>query len=53
MNAELFALGLDYDRRLPDLIRNVTSEAAMEAARELLHPDRATIAVAGPEALPS
>jgi len=53
MNAELFALGLDYDRRLPDLIRNVTYEAAMEAARELLHPDRATIAVAGPEALPS
>jgi zinc protease len=50
LNAELFGLGLDYDRRLPDLIRSVTHEATMDAARTLLHPDRATIVVAGPEA---
>jgi zinc protease len=50
LNAELFGLGLDYDRRLPDHIRGVTYEAAMEAARTLLRPDAATIVVAGPEA---
>jgi zinc protease len=50
LNAELFGLGLDYDQRLPDLIRAVTHEAAMATARDLLQPDRATIVVAGPEA---
>jgi zinc protease len=53
LNAELFGLGLDYDRRLPDLIRAVTHEAAMETARGLMQPDRATIVVAGPEATAS
>jgi zinc protease len=50
LNAELFGLGLDYDRHLPNLIRAVTDEAVMDAARTLLQPDRATIVVAGPEA---
>jgi zinc protease len=50
LNAEVFGLGLDYDRRLPDLIRAVTHEAAMDTARGLLQPDRATVVVAGPEA---
>ncbi len=50
LNAELFGLGLDYDQRLPDLIRAVTHDAAMDAARTLLRPDRATVVVAGPEA---
>jgi zinc protease len=49
LTAELFGLGLDYDRRLPDLIRAVTHEAAMETARGLLQPARATVVVAGPE----
>jgi zinc protease len=49
LTAELFGLGLDYDRRLPDLIRAVTYEAAMETARGLLQPARATVVVAGPE----
>lgn len=53
LNAELFGLGLDYDRRLPDLIRAVTHESAMDAARGLLQTDRATIVVAGPEAAAS
>jgi len=48
LNAEVFGLGLDYDVRLPDLIRAVTLEAANAAARRLLDPARATIAVAGP-----
>jgi len=50
LNAELFGLGLDYDQRLPDLIRAVTHDRAMDAARTLLRPDRATVVVAGPEA---
>ena len=50
LNAEFFDLGLDYDRRLPDLIRGVTRDAAMDAARRLLDPARATVVVAGPEA---
>ena len=31
LNAEFFGLGLDYDRRLPDLIRGVTRDAAIDA----------------------
>ena len=45
---EQFGLGLDYDRRLADDIRAVTLEQVREAAAELLHPDRASVAVAGP-----
>ena len=45
---EQFGLGLDYDRRLADDIRAVTLEQVGEAAAELLHPDRAAVAVAGP-----
>lgn len=48
LNAEFFGLGLDYDVRLPGLIQSVTLEAANDAARRLLDPARATIAVAGP-----
>ena len=49
LNAEFFGLGLDYDRRLPDLIRAVTRDAAIDAARRLLDPARALVVVAGPE----
>ena len=45
---EQFGLGLDYDRRLADDIRAVTPDQVREAAAELLHPDRAAVAVAGP-----
>ena len=48
LNAEMFGLGLDYDVRLPGLIQSVTLDAANAAARRLLDPSRATIAVAGP-----
>jgi zinc protease len=48
LSVESFGLGLDYDRRLPDLIGAVTKDAADAAARRLLHPERATVAVAGP-----
>lgn len=45
---EFFGLGLDYDRRLPRLLESVTIEEVHDAARSVLQPDRAAIAVAGP-----
>jgi len=48
LNAELFDLGPDYDQRLPDLIRGVTRDAAVDAARRLFDPRCATVVVAGP-----
>jgi zinc protease len=53
LNAEQFGLGLDYDRRLPGYVRAVTLEDVAAAAAEVLHPDRASVAVAGPPALDS
>jgi zinc protease len=46
--AEQFGLGLDYDVRMPGLIAAVTRDDVNEAARRLLSPDRAMIAIAGP-----
>jgi zinc protease len=46
--AEEFELGLDYDRRLPDLLRAVTLDEVRGAAQEVLHADRASVSVAGP-----
>jgi zinc protease len=46
--AEFFGLGLDYDVRMPDLLRAVTPEQIHEAARRAINPDRATVVVAGP-----
>lgn len=48
LSADTFGLGLDYDQRLPDLLKGVTRSAADAAARRLLDPQKATIAVAGP-----
>jgi zinc protease len=45
---EFFDLGLDYDVRLPELLRAVTLEQANAAARRAVDPERATIVVAGP-----
>jgi zinc protease len=46
--AEFFGLGLDYDRRLPELLRAVTIDDVRHAAREILRVDRAAVAIAGP-----
>jgi zinc protease len=46
---EQFGLGLDYDRRLPGLLDSVTMEEVSAAAAELLSPERAAVAIAGPE----
>jgi zinc protease len=45
---EFFGLGLDYDRRLPDLLRAVTIAEVNAAAAAVLDPARACAAVAGP-----
>ena len=49
--AEFFGLGLDYDRRLPGLLRAVTLEDVNAAAARVLDPGRAAIAIAGPPSL--
>jgi zinc protease len=43
-----FGLGLDYDRRLPSLLRRVTLEEVCAAAAEVLDPARAAVVIAGP-----
>jgi zinc protease len=47
-NAEVFGLGLDFDRRLPDLLEAVTRDEVQHAASQLLDPARASIVIAGP-----
>jgi zinc protease len=47
--AEFFGLGLDYDRRLPALLQAVTLDDVKAAAASVLHPERACVAVAGPQ----
>ena len=46
--SEFFGLGLDYDRKLPGLLEAVTIADVREAARVVLQPERAAVAVAGP-----
>jgi zinc protease len=48
LSVDTFGLGLDYDARLPGLIGAITKEAADAAARRILDPARAVVAVAGP-----
>ena len=47
-NEEFFGLGLDYDARLPALLGAATLDEVNAAARRTLHPDRATVVIAGP-----
>ncbi len=47
LTMERYGLGLDYYRRFADLVRAVTPEAILEAARRYLDPDRLAVAVAG------
>jgi zinc protease len=46
---EQYGLGLDYDRRLPGLLEAVTLDEVRRAAAEVLCPERAAVAIAGPE----
>jgi len=45
---EFYALGADYIDRYGDYYRAVTVAQVKEAATRHLHPDRATLVVAGP-----
>ena len=45
---EFFGLGLDYDVRMPDLLRAVTPAHVHDAARRAIDPANAAIVVAGP-----
>jgi zinc protease len=47
--AEEFGLGLDFDARLPDILRAVTLDDVRAAAAEALDPAHAAVAVAGPD----
>ena len=44
---EFFGLGLDYDLRVPDLLRAVTREDVNAVARGTLVPSQATVVIAG------
>ncbi len=46
--SEQFGLGLDYDQRLPSLLESVTIDEVRSAAADVLVPERAAVAVAGP-----
>jgi zinc protease len=48
MNLEMFNLGLDYYQRYPGLVRAVTADQILEAARHYLNADKMALAVAGP-----
>lgn len=48
LNLERYGLGLDFYRRYPDMVRSITQEQVLQAARHYLDPDRLAIAVAGP-----
>jgi zinc protease len=48
--SEEYGLGLDFDQRLPDLIRAVTLDEIRAAAAETLDPSRAAVGLAGPPA---
>jgi zinc protease len=45
---EFFGLGLDYDVRMPDLLRAVTQEQVHHVVRRAIDPANATVVVAGP-----
>jgi zinc protease len=49
LNLERFQLGLDYYKRYPGLVENVTPEQILEVARRYLHPETFAVVSAGPE----
>jgi zinc protease len=48
LNIERHQLGLDYYRRYPDFVNEVSSEDVLSTARKFINLDRLAIAVAGP-----
>jgi zinc protease len=48
LNIERHKLGLDYYRRYPDLVKEVTREDVVNTARKFIDVNKLAIAVAGP-----
>ncbi|NOH04845.1 MAG: insulinase family protein [Chloroflexi bacterium] len=48
LNIHRYDLGMDYYQRYESLVRSVTRDDVLEAARKYIDPDRLVIAVAGP-----
>jgi len=48
LNAETYGLGMDYIQRYPQIYRSVTLEQVNAAAKKYLHPEAATLVIAGP-----
>ena len=49
LNLERFGLGLDYLQRYPSLIRAITREQVLEAARLHIDPEKLIVVSAGPD----
>ena len=47
-SAELYGLGIDYIQNYQKIYRSVTLDQVNAAAKKYLHPDKYTIAIAGP-----
>ena len=47
-SAEFFGLGVDYDLRMPELLRAVTLDEVNAVARRVVDPARAAVVIAGP-----
>jgi len=45
---EFFDLGMDYDMRVPELLRKVTRDDVHAAARAVLDPGKMAVVIAGP-----
>ena len=49
LNIERFSLGLDYYRKYPQMIKEITSTQILETAQRYLNPERFVIVSAGPQ----
>jgi zinc protease len=49
VNLERFQLGLDYYRRYPEQVQQITTSDVLETAQRYINPDRLVIASSGPE----
>ncbi len=52
LNVEYYSLGLDYLERYPGILRSLTKDDLLAAARRYLDPDRVAVVVAGPAGEP-
>jgi zinc protease len=48
LNAEFYGLGMDYLQSYSKIYRSITLDQVNDAARKYLHPDNATLVIAGP-----